>query len=128
MESCSEYSEVHWDKSETPSDSPDILSFLNSWPYNPDDNVWVVHGMHGRDIMLVRQPMGLEVYEVQGRPDGQRPHGMESEFDFQLGRLALAIEAQTEEMFRINSDDCAKLFSEATIYYHRSTKFLRLKD
>jgi hypothetical protein len=114
--------------SETTSDSPDILSFLNSWPYNPDDNVWVVRGMHGRDIMLVRRPMGLEVYEVEGRPDGQRPHGMESELDCQLGRLALAKGAHTEEIFRIDYDDCAKLFSEATIYYHRSTNFLRLKD
>jgi hypothetical protein len=123
MQSCFEYSE-------TPSDGnpPDILSFLNNWPYDPDDNLWIGPGMHGRDIMMVRQPMGLEVYEVEGRPDGQRPHGMESELDFQLARLALLLKAGPEEMLRLNSDDCAKLFSEATIYYHRSCNFFRLED
>src|SRR5258708_634106 len=103
MESCSEYSDAHWDKSETAADLPEMLSFLNKWPYDADANVWVVRGMHGRDIMLVRQPMGFELYEVEGRPDGQRPHGMESELHFQVGRLALAIGAHTEEMFRIDS-------------------------
>jgi hypothetical protein len=104
-----------------------IPSFLNSWPYDPDDNVWVGLGAHGRDIMLVRQPMGLEAYELEGRPDGQRPHGMETELDFQVAR-ALSVKARPEEMFRLNSDDCGRLFFEAAIYHGRANAFFRLKD
>jgi hypothetical protein len=109
-------------------DLPNILSFLNSWPYDPDDNLWIGRGRNGRDIMLVRQPMGLEVYEVKGRPDGQRPHGMESELDFHLARLALDKNGCTDDTFHLTGDDCQNLFSEATIYYHRFTNFFRLKD
>jgi hypothetical protein len=107
---------------------PAILKLLNDWPYEPDDNVRIGPGMHGRDIMLVRQPMGLEAYEIEGRPDGQRPHGMECELDFQLARLAHSLKAGSEEMFRLDSEDCGELFFEAAIYYYRARVFLRLKD
>jgi hypothetical protein len=53
---------------------PDLREFLGYWPYDPDQNVRLVSGSDGRGIMLVRQPMGLEEYEVDGRPDGLRPH------------------------------------------------------
>ena len=105
-----------------------ILKFLNDWPYDPHDNVRIGPGMHGCDIVVVRQPMGLEAYEVEGRPDGQRPHGMESELDFQLARLTRSLKARSEEMFRLDSDDLGNLFFEAAIYCYRARVFFRLKD
>ncbi len=78
--------------------------------------------------MLVRQPMGLEEYEVDGRPDGLRPHGMESALDFQLKRLAAAKRAGAEEALRLSAKDCAELFNEGTIYYYRFIHFFRVKE
>jgi hypothetical protein len=128
MQSCFEYPAALSSGLDTTYNAPAVLSFLNNWPYDPDDNVRIGPGTHGRDIMLVRQPMGLETYEIEGRPDGQRPHGMESELDFQLARLALSLKARPEELFQLNSDDCGRLFSEATIYYYRARVFTRFKD
>jgi hypothetical protein len=108
--------------------SPDLREFLSSWPYDPDNNVRLEIGKDGREIMLVRQPMGLEEYEVDGRPDGQRPHGMESAFKFQLGRLAAAKRADAEDAFKLSASDCTELFNEGTIYYYRFVNFFRVKE
>jgi hypothetical protein len=78
--------------------------------------------------MLVRQPMGLEEYEVTGRPDGRQPHGMESAFQFQAARLATAKTAGEDHAFKLTAKECAELFDEGTIYYNRLVHFCRLKD
>lgn len=107
---------------------PDLREFLRRWPYDPDQNVRIVSGRDGRDIMLVRQPMGLEQYEVDGRPDGLRPHGMDSAFDFQQKRLAGATRSGTEPAFKLSAKHCAELFNEGKIYYYRFIHFFRAKD
>jgi len=78
--------------------------------------------------MVVRQPMGLEEYEVEGRHDGERPHGMESALEFQFRRLAAANQAGATDAFRLTAADCAELFDEGTIYYYRFMHFFHLKD
>src|SRR5258706_14689069 len=57
---------------------PDLCHFLNSWPYDPENNVRIGHSIHGRDTMLVRQPMGLDQYGIDGLPVGRRRNGMDS--------------------------------------------------
>lgn len=103
--------------------TPDLRNFLGSWPYDPDHNVRLARIGNKREIMVVRQPMGLEQYELDGRPDGQRPHGLESVLEFQLARLAAA-----EDAFRLSAADCAELFNEGVIYYYRCVSFFPLKD
>ena len=109
-------------------EAPDLRRFLESWPYDPTSNVRLARGTDGREIIMVRQPMGLEQYEVEGRPDGQRPHGLESAFEHQLQRLAAAKRAGTEDAFKLTAADCAELFDEGMIHYHRSVHFFHLKD
>ena len=104
---------------------PDLREFLARWPYDPGQNVRIVRGGDGRHVMFVRQAMGIEEYEVDGRPDGLRPHGVESALDFQLGRLAAAKSAGAEEAFRLSTQVCAELFNEGTIYYYRFIHFFR---
>ena len=108
--------------------TPDLRKFLDSWPYDPDHNVRYARIGHGRQIMIVRQPAGLEHYEVEGRPDGKRPHGLESVLEFQLVRLAAARRAVEEHVFRLSAADCAELFDEGLIYYYRFVNFFRVKD
>lgn len=107
---------------------PDLRKFLDGWPYDPEQNVRLLSVDNERDIMLVRLPVGLEQYEVDGRPDGLRPHGMESALDFQLKRLAAASRAGAGEAFRLSAKDCVELFNEGTIYYYRFIHFFRAKE
>src|SRR5262245_19282149 len=108
--------------------APDLRCFLASWPYDPANNVRLVRGADGREIILVRQPLGLEEYEVDGRPDGKRPYGMESAFDFQLLHLAGAKQGGLEQSFQLTVSDCLELFNEAAIYCHRLIHFFHLGD
>lgn len=47
-------------------DPPDLRQFLDSWPYDPAHNVRFARGANGREIIVVRQPMGIEQYEMEG--------------------------------------------------------------
>jgi hypothetical protein len=62
--------------------SQDLRSLLSSWPYHPQKTARITKGDDGRDILQVRLPLGLEPYEMTGRPDGQKPYGQDSIFDF----------------------------------------------
>ena len=105
-----------------------LRSILESWPYDPENNVRVAHDTDGRDVILVRQPMGLEQYEVDGRPDGRRVHGMESVFDFHHARINAARQSNAADGSDLSAQDCAELFQEGILYYHRLILFFRLKD
>jgi CheY-like chemotaxis protein len=102
----------------------DLRKLLDGWPYDPGRNIRLERSESGREFMLVRQPMGLEQYEVEGRPDGQHPHGMGSVFEFQVNRVTAA----GKDAFRLTAADCAELFDEATMYYQRFVYFFRLRD
>jgi hypothetical protein len=107
---------------------PDLLDFLKGWLYDPDNDVCFARGANGRDIIMVRQPMGLDQYEVDGRPDGQRMHGVETVLDFHRARIRTQELTGAAPAFELTAKDCAELFHEATIYYHRLTFLFRLKD
>ncbi len=110
------------------SQSPDLRTLLDSWPYDPGRNVRLARGEGAREFMVVRQPRGLELYEVNGRPDGWRPYGMDSVLERELGRLAAARRAGAEYAFKLSAEKCAELFDEGTLYYHRFVNFFQLKD
>lgn len=107
---------------------PDLKALLESWPYDPDDCVRVVTLANGRDVMQVRLPLGIEQYELDGRPDGERPHGAESVLDHLQARLDKAKAAGGESAFRLNPDECVELFNEGVLYYYRYVHLFQLKD
>lgn len=110
------------------SDALDLADFLKSWPYDPDNEARVVSGRGGRQILQVRTPMGVEQYELDGRPDGVRPHGRESALEFQLQRLEQACTAGREKSFQLSPSDCTELFNEGTLFYFRYVRLFQLKD
>ncbi len=65
----------------------DLRETLKSWPYDPENDARVTTGKDGRCILQVRTPLGIEQMEMDGRPDGLRPHGVESNLKFHLMRL-----------------------------------------
>ena len=112
------------------SDSVDLRRFLQSWPYDPDNDARLSRGDDGREILQVRTPLGIEQYELDGRPDGARPHGLESALHFYLQKLEGAnAKAQGEDSrFQLGPRECNELFNEGTLYYFRYVRLFQLKD
>jgi hypothetical protein len=108
--------------------SNDLRSWLESWPYDPEHDVRLARGEDGREILQVRLPMGLEQYELDGRPDGQRPRGAESLLAYHLARFQEAKAAGKETEFALTAEECAELFTEGTLYYCRYLRLFELKD
>jgi hypothetical protein len=106
----------------------DLRDILQGWPYDPENDARILKGEDGREVLQVRTPMGIEQYEMDGRPDGQRPHGMESALEFHLGRLQAAKAAGGEAEFDLNQRECSELFNEGTLYYFRYVRLFQLKD
>jgi len=106
----------------------DLKTILDSWPYDPDDCVRVVTLGDGREVMQVRLALGMEQYELNGRPDGARPHEAESELDYHLARLEQARKNGSEAGFRLDPDESIELFNEGVLYYYRYLHLFQFKD
>jgi hypothetical protein len=110
------------------SDSVDLRGILKSWPYDADNDARVTRGEDGREILQVRTPVGIEQYEMDGRPDGARPHGVESALQYYLARLEKAKASGVEAQFKLGVRECTELFNEGTLYYFRYVRLFQLKD
>ena len=110
------------------SDSVDIRGILAAWPYDSENDARIVRGDDGREILQVRTPVGIEQYEMDGRPDGARPRQKESILECFQDRLASARAAGTDGKFKLTAADCAELFNEGTLYYFRYARLFQLKD
>lgn len=110
------------------SESFDLRKALKEWPYDPEQDARLTKGEDGRDILQVRTPMGIEQYELDGRPDGERPHGMESWLEYQEERLRRKKMEGREIEFELKTRECAELFNEGTLYYFRYVRLFQLRD
>jgi hypothetical protein len=64
---------------------------------------------------------------MEGRPDGQRPHGMESALAYHLTRLARA-KAVKKRPFSLTSEQCSELFEEGVLYYYRYLHLFQIEE
>ena len=118
------------------SDNHDLREMLAGWPYDPENAVRLTRGADGRPIMQVRTPLGIEQYELDGRPDGRHPHNMESVLDFQRARLVMAqapksvsaLAEGSKASFRLSVEECAELFEESVPYYYRYVHLFEIQD
>ena len=51
----------------------DLSQLLHDWPYDPEHTMRIVTAGDGRSVLQVRLPLGIEQYELEGRPDGHEP-------------------------------------------------------
>jgi len=108
--------------------SKDISKILEGWEYDSDQtSVRIVKGDDGRDKIQLRIDLGLLQMEFDGRPDGQRPQGAASLFDWYRQKQQRYDEANPDSTpFRLERDDCARLLREGIQYYHRYLSFWKL--
>jgi hypothetical protein len=110
-------------KDSTNSPSADLTSILQGWTYDEDDAVRRVEAEDGREILQVRLPLGLEQYELHGRPDGKRPYKQESWLHF-YRRRARAMSPE----FALTDRDVERLYKEGLLYYYRYLRFFQMQE
>jgi hypothetical protein len=109
----------------------DISPLLQAWQYKPGQVVVrKFKGRDGRQKIQLRVDLGLLQMNAEGRPDGKRPFGHGSFFEYLQARLYkhLAANEGNEETFKIKAEDCAKLQLEALQYHHRYICLLQLEE
>jgi hypothetical protein len=108
----------------------DIGSVLRGWEYEPGTiNVRKVSGSDGRPKLQMRLDLGLLQMEMNGRPDGRRPHGCESLLDYYEKRLDEHQKRHGTELgFEISAGDCQSLREEAAMYYQRYLSLFVLEE
>jgi len=98
----------------------DLGPLLEQWPYDPEHPVRRIQGLDGRPKLQVRLPLGIEQYELTGRPDGKRPDGLESVLEHYEKALAAHVQQHGgDEGFVLSRDDCRRLHEEGVLYYYR---------
>ncbi len=107
----------------------DIGPILRSWPYDQENVVRKIISPDGKEKVQVRLPLGMEQYEVDGRPDGLRPHGFESYLEYHMYRLKKHLEAHpTGKRFRLSHKACRELTDEGVLYYRRYVVFFQIGE
>lgn len=109
----------------------DISHLLEHWDYAPGQvTVRKFVGKDGQEKIQLRLDLGLLQMNAQGRPDGKRPFGHPSLFDFYLAKLEqhrLSHDGD-DETFVLKSEDVSRLQMEAFQYHHRYVCLLQLED
>ena len=108
----------------------DISHLLDRWDYRPGEvMVRKIKGREGLTKLQLRVDLGILQMNVEGRPDGKRPNGFESYYDFLLRQLDEHVTQNGADIaFRISPDSYTRLHLEALQYHHRYICLLQLED
>ncbi|WP_455382736.1 UvrB/UvrC motif-containing protein [Salinispira pacifica] len=109
--------------------SKDLTGLLKEWPHDPEQTMRIIVADDGRSVLQVRLPLGIEQYELTGRPDGARPFNKESVLDELQDRLILhQSEHGSDSGFTLSHEDCVLLQNEGVLYYYRYLLLFQLND
>jgi hypothetical protein len=109
--------------------SDDISHILKNWKYDPENSIRIITADDGRKIMQVRQPLGLEQYELDGRPDGKRPYGKETVLEEMLEKKSTYEQQHSEgESYVLSKEDLQLLQNEGIIIYYRYLHLFQIGD
>lgn len=100
--------------------SNDLTDILKSWSYDPDQAMRIIVADDGRSVLQVRLPLGVEQYEMEGRPDGARPGGFDTILESMEDDLKRhVVENGNDSGFRVSVEDATALNSEGILFYYR---------
>jgi hypothetical protein len=107
--------------------SLDLNTILKDWPHESGAiKVRKIAGLDGREKLQLRIDLGVLQMEMNGRPDGVRPHGCESLLAYHQQRAERAM--QRGENYVLNAEQCAELQQEGIQYYHRYLSLFQIND
>ncbi len=114
--------------------SQDLTRILDEWTFDPQANVRRIAGDDGVEKIQVRVDQGafqgILQLNLDGRPDGRKPHGR----DFALDHYRSLLEKSHREYgahdddFALDRSACEELFDEGARVYERYAFLLQLKD
>lgn len=113
--------------------NPDISAILEGWRFEEDNNVRKIVDADGREKIQVRVEegpfSGLLQMDLDGRPDGARPHGRAFALDFWRDELRrFAQQCGSEDGFSLGHAACEELFDESHRVYQRYVFCLRMAE
>jgi hypothetical protein len=107
----------------------DMTHILESWEFDPDNQVRIIQADDGREVLQIRQPLGIEQYELDGRPDGRTLEGRECYLDVLQEQLHEHVQANgTDDGFKVTREQFRMLQNEGIIYYYRYLILFQIGD
>lgn len=109
----------------------DISHLLDNWDYHPGQVVVRKFvGKDGTEKIQLRLDLGLLQMNAQGRPDGKKPFGHPTLFDYFVSKLQAHRQKNggEDEGFTLEAEDCSRLQMEAVQYHHRYICLFQLED
>lgn len=102
----------------------DIDTILREWDFTPGEvRARIVKAHNGRKVLQMRVELGLLQMELEQRPDGTRPGGFDTYFDY---LLSLAFKGG--EKFELSEEQCGEADREFMQFYHRRLCWLELRE
>jgi hypothetical protein len=105
----------------------DIDAALQGWEYKPGVvQARLVQAGENRQVLQLRVDLGLLQMEASGRPDGSRPHGYPTYFDYLRHQARVA--DRGGQSFALSEEQCQESDREFVQYYHRRLCWLALHN
>ncbi len=86
----------------------------------------MVQTVDGRQVIQMRVDLGILQLETRDRPDGTRPHGCPTYYDYLRQQARLARKAG--ESFVLGEEQCQEADREFVQYYHRRICWMALRN
>jgi hypothetical protein len=107
--------------------SHDIDAALQGWEYKPGVvQARLVQAREGRQVIQMRIDLGVLQIEANGRPDGTRPHGCATYFDYLRQQARVA--QRSGQSLVLTDEQCLDADREFVQYYHRRVCWLALRN
>jgi hypothetical protein len=107
--------------------SQDIDPALEGWEFKPGVvQARLVQARDGRQVLQMRVDLGVLQVEPAGRPDGTRPHGEASYFDYLKQQASAA--GHGGRPFVLSEEQCQEADREFVQYYYRRICWLALRN
>ena len=114
--------------------SRDMTDLLNEWSFDPEANVRKISGRDGVAKIQIRVDQGafqgILQLNLDGRPDGRRPHGQDFALDYYRSELEKYRREHGASTARFALDEaaCRELFDEGSRLYKRYAFLIQLHD
>ena len=96
---------------------------LKDWPFSMGQVlVRQAEGADGRDVLQVRVDLGILQLELTGRPDGVKPEGFDTYYDY-----LVSLSFEEGDAFELDESRCNEIDREFYQFYHRRICWLTLK-
>jgi hypothetical protein len=105
----------------------DIDAAVEGWDYKPGVvQARLVQAHDGRQVLQMRIDLGVLQIEPDGRPDGTKPHGHATYFEYLQAQAHVA--EQGDHPFVLSEEQCQEADREFIQYYHRRLCWLALHN